>query len=132
MRASISSLAAWLLLVSAAVAQGQNATVTGRVVDPSNAVISAAKVNVINEQTNVRFTSVTNAEGIYQLASLVPGTYRIEVSKPNFKTIIKPDLVLHVQDVIALNFTLTIGSTSESITVEAGVPLIETESSAVG
>jgi len=78
MRASIVPLAAWLLFVSVAVAQSQNATVTGRVVDPSNAVISTARVEVINLETNAKFTSETNGEGVYRVSSLAPGMWTVD------------------------------------------------------
>jgi hypothetical protein len=132
MRATTLVLIACFLLVLAATAQSPNATVTGRVLDPTNAVVPAARVDVINLETNARFSGETNEEGVYRVSSLPPGMYRIEVSRSGFKTIIKPDVVLHVQDVIAFNFTLTIGSSSESIDVTAGTPLVETESSSVG
>src|SRR5439155_6528678 len=55
----------------------------------------------------------------------------ISVAKPGFKSLVKPDVVLHVQDVIALNFDLPLGSVSEVVTVTGDTPLINTESAAV-
>lgn len=112
-------------------AQIPAATVAGRISDTSKAVIVGAKVDAINTDTNVRTSGTTNKDGIYTIGSLLPGNYRIEVSKQGFKTIVKPDVVLHVQDVIALNFDMSVGSTSESVTVEGGAPLVNTESAAV-
>jgi hypothetical protein len=131
MRVAAALLVACLLLATFTAAQSTNATVTGRVLDPTNAVIVGAKVEVINQGTNIKSSSVTGEEGIYVVPNLLPGAYRIEISKPNFKTIIKPDVVLHVQDVVALNFTLPVGSTAESVTVTGGAPLVNTESGAV-
>ena len=125
----------WVLLPPVSLvpclAQTPAATVTGRISDTSKAVIVGAQVDAINTDTNVRTSSPTNKEGIYRIGSLLPGNYRIEVSKQGFKTIVKPDVVLHVQDVIALNFDMSVGSTSESVTVEGGSPLVNTESAAV-
>src|SRR5262249_35721250 len=42
-----------------------------------------------------------------------------------FRTIVKPDVELHVQDVVALNFSMELGSVAQSVTVEAGAPLIQ-------
>lgn len=127
-------IAVLLLLLTAPVlvAQTTNATLTGRVLDPSNAVISGASVVVTNQETNIRFSSQTSDEGTYVVPSLPPGTYRVEVSKQGFKTVLKDDVVLHVQDVIAINFTVPVGSTSESITVIGAVPLVDTETSTAG
>src|SRR5258708_40068834 len=55
----------------------------------------------------------------------------MEVSKQGLKALLKPDIVLHVQDVIAINFSLPLGSVSETVTVEGGAPLVNTESAAV-
>src|SRR3989442_6368367 len=48
-----------------------------------------------------------------------------------FKRLIKPDVILHVQDALEIDFAMTVGSASESITVEGGAPLVNTESAAV-
>src|SRR4029077_7166550 len=63
---------------------------------------------------------------------LPTGNYKIEVEKQGFKSIVKPDIVLHVQDAIAINFTMAVGSASETMPVEGGAPLVNTESAAVG
>jgi hypothetical protein len=112
-------------------AQSTNATITGFVTDPQKALVAGAKVTVINMDTNLRYMSTTNDEGSYTVANLPPGNYKIEVEKQGFKSIVKPDVVLHVQDAVALNFGMAIGSASESVTVTGGAPLINTESAAV-
>ncbi len=112
-------------------AQTTNATITGFVTDPQKALIPGAKVIVINMDTNLRYTAATNQEGSYTVPGLPPGNYKIEVEKQGFKSIVKPDVVLHVQDAIAINFKMAIGSASESITVIGGAPLVNTESAAV-
>jgi len=108
-------------------AQSTNASITGRVTDPSKALIVGAKVAAISAGTNFRYETATNGSGEYYLTNLPPGDYRIEIEKTGFKKLIKPDVTLHVQDSIELNFELTLGSTSESITVEAGTPLLNNE-----
>jgi hypothetical protein len=81
--------------------------------------------------TGVQYTTKTNSEGIYVLPNLPPGPYRIQVSKVGFKTLIKPDIVLNVQDALSINFTLPVGAFHEILTVEGGAPLVDTESAAV-
>src|SRR5260370_33906665 len=121
----------FFLLVCVVMGQNPYATVTGRVVDPANATIVGAKVEIVNSETGVKYSVETNSEGIYTIPSLQPGIYRMEVSKQGFKALLKPDIVLHVQDAIAINFSLPLGSVSETVTVEGGAPLINTESAAV-
>src|SRR6267142_960635 len=126
-------LAALLLLslASALRAQSTNASLTGRVSDPQKALIVDAKVAVISAGTNVRAETTTNGSGEYYLRNLAPAVYRIEIEKPGFKRLVKPDLVLHVQDALKIDFEMTLGDVSETVTVEAGAPLVNTESATV-
>src|SRR5580658_7788639 len=112
-------------------AQSTNASITGRVTDPSKALIVGAKVNAISIDRSFRYEAVTNGSGEYYLTNLPPGTYRIEIEKTGFKKLIKPDVTLHVQDAIEINFEMTLGAASQSVTVEAGAPLVNTESGTV-
>jgi hypothetical protein len=121
-------LLSWPALV---LAQSTNATVTGFVTDPTKAVVVGAKVDVINMDTNIRYTATTNQAGSYTASNLPPGPYRIEVQKPGFKTVVKSDLVLHVQDTAAINFEMAVGSVSETVTVQAGGLVIDTQDAAV-
>ncbi len=126
------SLFVHVLAESPSFAQSADATLTGRVLDPSNAVVADAEVTAVNSGTNVKYSGTANGEGIYTIAHLLPGIYQIEVSKQGFKTMIKPDVTFHVQDVIVLNFTLPVGSASESITVTGGAPTIELGTETLG
>jgi hypothetical protein len=127
-------LIAVALLAAAARLPGQstNASLTGRITDSSKAVVANAKVIVINSGTRIRYETVTNETGSFYVPSLPPGSYRIEVEKLGFKVVIKSDLILHVQDVLELNFEMVLGSASESVTVQGGAPLLDTESSTIG
>src|ERR1044071_453055 len=112
-------------LLTGSLLAGPTATVTGRVTDTSGGVIVGVKVEATNVETNVVFPGETNAEGLYNIPDLPPGTYRVIVQKFAFRTVVKPDVELHVQDVVALNFSMELGSLTQSITVEAGAPLIQ-------
>lgn len=112
-------------------AQSTNASITGRITDPSTALIVDAKIVAICTETNVRYESETNGIGQYHVANLSPGTYRIEIEKDGFKKLIKPDVILHVQDVLEIDFEMAVGSVSETVVVDAGAPLVNTESATV-
>ena len=120
-----------VLLTGAAVGQSPNGTISGLVLDPSGRAITGADVLIVNDATGIRYPGSTNGEGIYAISNLPPGPYRIQVSKIGFKTLIKPDIVLSVQDALALNFTLPVGALSETVTVEGGASLVNSESASV-
>ena len=122
----------FVLFINTASAQSPNGTVSGIVLDPSGGVIVGADVLIINDATAVQYPGKTNSEGFYVVPNISPGTYRIQVSNSGFKTIIKPDIVVHVEDALAINFTLPIGAASEIVTVEGGAPIINTENASVG
>ncbi|MHB8217786.1 MAG: TonB-dependent receptor [Candidatus Sulfotelmatobacter sp.] len=112
-------------------AQSPDGVINGLVVDPSTRIIVGADVVVVNDVTGLRYTTKTNGEGIYVLPNLPPGPYRLQVSKMGFKTIIKPDIVLNLQDALSINFTLPIGASYETVTVEAGASMINTTDASV-
>lgn len=114
-----------ICLVTDSLLAGPTATLTGRVTNASGTVVAGVRVEATNVETNVTFSGETNAEGLYNIPDLPPGTYRLIVEKFAFRTIVKPNVELHVQDVIALNFSIEVGSVVESVTVEEGAPLIQ-------
>src|SRR5713101_3039067 len=120
-----------LLCVVPVIAQSPNATINGLVLDPSGAAIAGAEIIVVNDATSVQHEATTSSAGIYVVTNLPPGPYRIQVAKIGFKTLIKPDIVLNVQDALAINFTLPIGAVSEIVTVTGGTPLVNTQDAAV-
>src|ERR1700681_303772 len=90
-----------LLLVALSIstlhAQSTNALLTGRIADPSKARIAGARIAAIDTGTNLRYESTSNGSGEYYLPNLPPGRYRIEIEKPGFNKLVKPDVILHVQ-----------------------------------
>ena len=120
-----------LLFVSVALAQSPNGTVSGTVFDPAGKVIVGAEITIVNDATRLQNYSKTNQDGLFVLTDLPPGSYRLQVAKPGFKTVIKPDIILNVQDALAINFTLPIGAVSEVVTVEGGTSVIDTQDASV-
>ena len=113
-------------------AQSTSASLSGRVTDSSQAVIVDAMIAAISVETNLRHEATTGAAGEYHLTNLAPGPYRIEADKARFKKVIKPDVILHVQDALVLDFEMAPGQVAETVTVEAGAPLVNTTSATVG
>src|SRR5215469_79684 len=128
-------VAAILLLVLAttevSLAQSETARLQGTVTDPQGAAIVGAKVQVTNTGTGSAATVATNELGFYFVSALPPGSYHVEVSQKGFKKTVR-DLELQVAQVGAADFKLDVGDINESITVEAGSPVINPADSALG
>jgi hypothetical protein len=107
------------------------ATLTGRIVDPKGLAVPDVKVQVVNAATGVEQSTMTNSDGYYTIPALAPSMYRITVDKAGFKQIVKTDVTLHVEDVVSVNFSLQIGSMSETVTVNGGGININTTDAAV-
>ena len=131
MRGIHTFLILFLLLANSSAAQSPTGTISGIVTDPTGGSVAGAEILVANDATRVQFSGTSNEEGIYLIPNLPPGSYRIQVSKAGFKTIIKPDVTLNIQDALAINFSLPLGSVSEIVTIEGGSPLINVESGSV-
>jgi len=112
-------------------AQSTNASIRGEITDASKALIVGTKVLVVSENTGAEYETESGATGLYRLSDIPPGLYRLEARKAGFKTLIKSDLVLHVQDVLNLDFEMEVGQTSETIRVASGQSELNMESAAV-
>ncbi len=110
----------------------QNAQISGRVQDPSGAVIPDAAVSTTNDQTGARRTASTNHEGIYAIPMLQPGTYTVLVQKDGFRPVKRDNVVLQVEDRVTLHFTLEVGAPTEAVTVTGEMPLLRTEDAQTG
>src|SRR5580692_3298706 len=120
-----------LLFPSVALAQTEGARISGRVTDPTDAVIVGAECKITNLETNVSTITFTNEGGIYVIPDLRPATYRLTIQKEGFRTVVQPSLQLYVQDALNENFTLAIGPASESVTVMGDTFGLQTDSAAV-
>ncbi|MCC7174149.1 MAG: TonB-dependent receptor [Bryobacterales bacterium] len=120
------------LFTGLAVAQIGTSTITGRVTDPTGAVIPGVEVTVVNVETNFQFTGKTNDEGLYRVPSLQPGPYRLVFQVGGFKRLVREDIRLRTGDVLAVNVGLEVGNVAESVEITGAAPLLETETSSVG
>ena len=121
-----------LCLASLSWAQGGGSEINGTVFDQDKAVLPGVTVTVTNEATGIARDAVTGAEGRFILPTLTRGTYTVRVELPGFQTQTREGLVLLVGQELTVDFTLTLASVAESITVTAGAPIIETTASRIG
>lgn len=115
-----------------AFAQEGTAALNGRITDHDGLAMAGVKVQALNAGTNVSYLANTNDTGLYNFPILPTGKYNVTATKEGFQQAIRPGVELHVSDVIGLNFSLQVGSMSQSVTIEGGAPLIETTSSEIG
>lgn len=121
-----------LLTVSSSWSQDTRGTITGRVTDPSRAVIAGSTVVVTNTAMGTKATLSTNGEGLYRAPLLSPGIYEIEVSSPGFKKAVRSGVEVRVADRLDINITMEIGASEQQVTVSSDVPLLNTESASLG
>ena len=127
-----SSVLCFALCPSSVFAQGSTAALGGRVADTQGLSIAGAHVQVVNIETNVPYPTETDQAGLYSLPTLPPGEYRILVNAPGFQGAIQSGVTLHVADSIAINFTLNVGSVSQTVEVKGGTPIIDTTTTNLG
>ncbi|MFN3322748.1 MAG: carboxypeptidase regulatory-like domain-containing protein [Bryobacteraceae bacterium] len=113
-------------------AQIGTSTITGRVQDPTGAVIPNVTVTVVHVATNFTSVAVTNSEGLYRVPSLQPGRYRITFEAQGFMRTVREDVELRTGDTLAIDANLRVGNVAESIEITGAPPLLETETSATG
>jgi hypothetical protein len=124
-------LVALLLNATYATAQVERASINGTVKDSSDAVVPGAAVTARNVETNVPSQTVTDAQGMYVIAALIPGTYAIDVEISGFQKTSRK-VVLEVGQRARIDFTLTVGTVESAVTVEAISPLLSTEEATLG
>jgi hypothetical protein len=122
----------FLALAGSCFGQSETATLSGTIVDQSGALVPGVQVTVTNQDTNISAQGKTTGAGVYSVPGLKPGTYHMLVEKDGFKKVAVRDIILNVQDVVSRNFTLEVGGTSETVQVEGGISLVNTESATVG
>jgi hypothetical protein len=118
------------LSLRSALAQTE-ATLSGVISDPHGAVVPDVEVVATRVETGTALRTTTNRAGIYVFASARPGHYHLEIHKPGFKAIAIKDIELNLQDKLERNFSLEIGSVSESVTVEASALTVNTTDASV-
>jgi hypothetical protein len=125
------SACATLLIALAVPLMAQNAELSGSVTDPSGLAVPGARVVVQSVDTDAARTVSSNQQGEYSVPALLPGPYNITIETNGFKTIHQNGVVVEVDQRARLDFALTVGSNSESITVRGATPLLNASDASV-
>ncbi|MEK7833189.1 MAG: carboxypeptidase-like regulatory domain-containing protein, partial [Acidobacteriota bacterium] len=120
-----------MLFSSIGLAQGIRATVTGRVTDPSGAVVVGAKVTIINTGTNETRTVQTNEAGEYTVPQIQPGDYSLSVERQGFKKTVQRFTLETGQDARA-DVALQAGAVTEQVEITAVTPVVSSEDASLG
>jgi hypothetical protein len=113
-------------------AQATKAEITGTVHDPTGAAIPNAEITVTNTGTNEVRKATSGGDGLFAVNLLNPGTYKISIHTTGFKAFEVPSLTLAAGDSPRLDAAMEIGATTETISVEAATPLLQSENSSLG
>src|SRR5258706_11419458 len=130
-RAQLFVLGCVLLANQAAFAQ-TFAALSGDTRDASGAVVTGATVTAINVGTNAARSVTTNEAGDYSFPSLPPGIYTVKVERTGFKTVIRNEIELQVQQSARVDFEMQVGQASESIDARGSATLPDSEDATVG
>src|SRR5215472_2441122 len=115
----------WLALLAACIlpavlqAQVDTGTMRGTVSDSSGAVIAGAKVEIVNEGTELRQIADTREDGSYIFTPLKIGSYTVSVQQKGFQTARRTGVQVNIQQQMVVNFTLTPGQINETITIRS-------------
>src|SRR5437868_4497303 len=107
-------------------------TINGNVTDRQGLAISGAEVRLGGSTVAFSKSSVTDANGRYEIAGIPAGTYSLTVSHAGFATQVLKDLEITLNRTVVFNVTLELGTVQQRLEVLAETPLLETTSSSVG
>jgi hypothetical protein len=107
-------------------------TIVGKISDASGAGVPNANVELTNQNTGIRATAAVSAQGEYVLLRVAPGTYRLSVGATGFKTEIRNDIPILVNQTAREDFKLSVGDIATSVQVEAEIPVVQSETSSIG
>ena len=127
--AAVSALFCLITGLNAQTATGQ---ITGTVKDSSGAVLPQVQVMLKNEGTGLSRQTVTSDSGDYSFTILPVGTYSVSVENKGFSKAVQSGVRLNVDQVQRVDLTMALGSTTETITVQAPSVAVQTETSSIG
>jgi hypothetical protein len=126
------SIAFLISLIDAASLRAQNAQVSGRVTDPTGAVVPSTKVEVRNQATSGYRSTLSNADGLFAVPFLTPGVYTISADAKGFKRFEQTDVKLEAAQQAVVDLKLEVGAANDSVTVNGSVaPLVNSTDASV-
>jgi hypothetical protein len=125
-------LAAAMIFDAGIVRADVTGSILGTVRDSSQSIVAGAHITITNAQTNFKQETVSGSDGSYHILALPAGTYRLTVTAAGFKTYNTTDIEVKVNDQLQVDVTLSVGSATETVSVEANAVQVQTESTQLG
>ncbi len=113
-------------------AQLNQGSLAGHIVDSSGAAVAHAQISAREVDTGVTATGESTDIGEFRFPALPIGTYDISVSMPGFKTARFSKVLIQLNSLSTLEVALQVGGATDSVTVDASAPSLQTESSEIG
>lgn len=113
-------------------AQQPTGKITGVVTDSASAAVPGALIRITNTRTMVVQEATSNSTGLYVLAPVAVGDYTLEVTKQGFDKIVRPAVHIDVDAAETVNFALSVGAITQTVTVQSGVSTINTQNQELG
>ena len=113
-------------------AQITSTTMVGTVTDTTGAAVVGAKVVATNSETNLTRTVQTNEVGTYRLEFLPVGKYQVRVSASGFKDVVRGGIELQVNEIARVDVPLSVGQSSETVTVNEAPSEVNTTTAEIG
>jgi hypothetical protein len=107
-------------------------SIVGRVTDSSGATVPAAKVELTNQDTGIANSAEATGQGEFVFPRVDPGKYRLTVSSNGFKTTIKENIDIQVNQTAREDFSLQVGQVSSTVDVTGQAAIVQSETSSVG
>ncbi|HMC58877.1 MAG TPA: carboxypeptidase-like regulatory domain-containing protein, partial [Candidatus Solibacter sp.] len=125
-------LLAALALAAGAIAQSITGDLVVNVTDSSGGAVSGAALNLVQVETNVKLSAVTDSLGNYLFVQLKPGRYTLEAGAPGFQRANLTDIAIAIGQRSHVDAKLTVGAVNEAVSVSAAAETLLTESASVG
>src|SRR5437773_10179873 len=123
--------AAFLCLGGTALMAQSTGAIAGMISDTTGGAIPGASIMATNQATGLKWSTISGGSGDYQIVALPTGPYQLEVQAPGFQTQVIKNLPVAVAQTTAQNIQLSVGQVSETLTVDAAAPTVETATMAV-
>jgi hypothetical protein len=125
-------LATAVIFAATCAAQEFRATISGRVTDSQNAVITGVKLIAVQVGTEAKFETVTDSDGLYTIPFLPPATYRISAEAPGFKHYVRDNVAAGANEHLGIDIQMEVGAVTETLNVTGEAPILQTTTASTG